>query len=687
MADIKLFEKMELELLKSVQQGFDDSNVELITKNYSSLTAQDADKKMTLDHVFRKHLVTLLQNTKEDISMYESYIEMCIKCCRQDMCSATMPVVLLGDVFDALTLDRCELLFAFVENGVNIWKEPCFFSACKNNLLRMCNDLLRRLSRSQNTVFCGRILLFLAKFFPFSERSGLNVVSEFNLDNVTQYGADADKEFDERTLEEEGSNSDTKIKIDYNLYCKFWALQDFFRNPNQCYHKLQWRIFTSHAGDVLSAFSSFKLEDVPRHSARSKDPSGKQEDIDMEQEAGAALQQYFAKYLTNQKLLDLQLSDSNFRRYVLLQFLIIFQYLGSAVKFRPDTDELKPEQTDWVNDTTKLVYTLLEETPPSGKEFACAVRHILKREEHWNKWKNDGCPEFKKPVVSHPTETQSPIKSRPTKRLGDQMRDAYAQKKYVMGNAELTKLWNLSSNNLEACRSKERNFLPSLEGYFEEAIQQTCPVNADVKIKIEDNKKIVNDGNFGWRALRLLARRSPHFFTHSNNPINKLPEYLEMMIKRIAKDLPSTASSNAEDAGNKQPESMEEELQQNTQEDAEEDELLRDVKDEDCKDSESQGLENVDGDDEVTREKPAMLTQELIEAVATELGSEWTKLGTKLGYKADEIEYFGSEFNTDFERAKHLLTLWSQDDEDASVPGLAYTLTGLGLTPAADVLQ
>ncbi len=48
--------------------------------------------------------------------------------------------------------------------------------------------MLRRLSRSQNTVFCGRILLFLAKFFPFSERSGLNVVSEFNLDNFTTFG-------------------------------------------------------------------------------------------------------------------------------------------------------------------------------------------------------------------------------------------------------------------------------------------------------------------------------------------------------------------------------------------------------------------------------------------------------------------------------------------------------------------
>jgi hypothetical protein len=64
---------------------------------------------------------------------------------------------------------------------VAIWREPMFNAVCKNNLLRICNDLLRRLSRTQNTVFCGRILLFLAKFFPFSERSGLNVISEFNL--------------------------------------------------------------------------------------------------------------------------------------------------------------------------------------------------------------------------------------------------------------------------------------------------------------------------------------------------------------------------------------------------------------------------------------------------------------------------------------------------------------------------
>lgn len=33
--------------------------------------------------------------------------------------------------------------------------------------------------------------------------------------------------------------------MDYALYCKFWQLQDFFRNPNQCYDRLQWKKFAS----------------------------------------------------------------------------------------------------------------------------------------------------------------------------------------------------------------------------------------------------------------------------------------------------------------------------------------------------------------------------------------------------------------------------------------------------------
>ena len=73
---------------------------------------------------------------------------------------------------------------------------------------------------------------------------------------------------------------------------------------------------------------------------------------------------WIIRYLTNMNLLQLQLSDSNFRRceiilwlfeivvrcfslkprvprYILLQFLILFQYLKSNVKFKTDTQVRK----------------------------------------------------------------------------------------------------------------------------------------------------------------------------------------------------------------------------------------------------------------------------------------------------------------------------------------------------------
>jgi THO complex subunit 1 len=42
----------------------------------------------------------------------------------------------------------------------------------------------------------------------------------------------------------------------------------------------------------------------------------------------------------------------------------------------------------------------------------------------------------------------------------------------------------------------------------------------------------VNDGQWGWRALRLLAKKSPNFFTYGNNPIAKLPDYLVSILQK-----------------------------------------------------------------------------------------------------------------------------------------------------------
>ena len=52
------------------------------------------------------------------------------------------------------------------------------------------------------------------------------------------------------------------MPIDFNLYTKFWSLQEIFNKPNQCYDKTAWKTFTGNANEVLEALKSYKLEEI-----------------------------------------------------------------------------------------------------------------------------------------------------------------------------------------------------------------------------------------------------------------------------------------------------------------------------------------------------------------------------------------------------------------------------------------
>lgn len=55
--------------------------------------------------------------------------------------------------------------------------------------------------------------------------------------------------------------------------------------------------------------------------------------------------------------------------------------------------------------------------------------------------------------------------------------------------------------------------------------------------------RMVNNPVFQWKSLRLLARQSPHFFGQHHTPAMPLPQYLELMLNKIAQELPSTGSN------------------------------------------------------------------------------------------------------------------------------------------------
>lgn len=549
-----------------------------VKKLFVDSKGNETDKKNAFEHALRE---LIMKTYFTNMEMIEKLIEISIAMAKLDCITPYQPVTLLVDVFDTKTLDLCEELFNFVERNVSVFKEEHFFTPCKNNLLRMCNDLLRRLSRSQNTVFCGRILLFLAKFFPFSERSGLNIISEFNVENTTEYGTEENVEM---------TSEESPLKVDRHLYTKFWSLQEFFRCPTICYDQAQWKKFTNYSKEILAAFKSFKLEETAAQITST--------DVEMKGGGGKSVDSdnYFAKFLTNPKLLSLQLGDSNFRRTILVQYLILFQYLCATVKFKSDKDQLTTSQQEWVQDTEILIHKLLSETPPNGKEFVESVKHLLKREEMWNSWKNDSCKEIQRPEGNK----LEPPKAKRPRMLGDVIAEATKSGKFELGNPELNRLWNLCPDNLQACKGSDRNFLPALETYLE------MPKDA-------------KDPTYEWRALRLVSRQSSHFFTNfapPNEKVEKIPDYLRLFHTKILKDKGEIKQESATAV------ELQMEQSENFNEDA------ADVDDGDSQDQADQN-----------EHQTKKASPQQIEDISKSLGDDWEKLGLKLGLTSGECEF------------------------------------------------
>ncbi|XP_029381049.1 THO complex subunit 1 isoform X2 [Echeneis naucrates] len=617
---------------------------------FNQTPGNETEKKTTLDQALRGVLGDQIIEQKSSCDDYLSLIYLSIDAVTEGICSATTPFLLLGDVLDCLPLDQCDKIFSFVEENVSTWKSNSFYTAGKNYLLRMCNDLLRRLSKSQNTVFCGRIQLFLARLFPLSEKSGLNLQSQFNLDNITVFNKNEQEstlghkhteekedgmEVEEGEMGEDDAPAPCSIPIDYNLYRKFWTLQDYFRNPVQCYDKFSWMTFLKYSDETLAVFKSYKLDDMQASKRKLE-----------ELRASGGEHVYFAKFLTSEKLMDLQLSDSNFRRHILLQYLILFQYLKGQVKFKSSSCVLNDDQTTWIEETTKLVYQLLREIPPDGDKFATMVEHILNTEENWNAWKNEGCPSF----VKERTVDDKPKRPTRKRQAPEDFLGKGPDRKIFMGNDELTRLWNLNQDNMEACKSDSREFMPSLDEFFAEAIEQADPANM-----VEEEYKVVRNPNYGWRALRLLSRRSPHFFQPTNQKFKSLADYLDSMVSKLAKELPDIPS---------------EEIKTGEEDDDDNgDNLLKDSND-------SPGIQS------------KLVTNQQMDDIAAKLGAQWKTLASHLEMKAAELR----EIETDSEdvdmQAKLLLVAW-QDREgaQATVENLITALNAAGFSQIADSLS
>ncbi|KAI3914086.1 hypothetical protein MKW92_041242 [Papaver armeniacum] len=423
--------------------------------------------------------------------------------CEKGHVEGGMIFQLLEDLTEMSTMRDCKEVFGYIESKQDILGKQELFGRGKLVMLRTCNQLLRRLSKANDVVFCGRILMFLAHFFPLSERSAVNIKGVFNTSNETKYEKDAPK----------------GVSIDFNFYKTFWSLQEHFCNPaSSTVAPIKWHKFSANLTVVLDTFDAQPLTD----------DDGNADNLDEEDAAAFSI-----KYLTSSKLMGLELKDPSFRRHVLVQCLILFDYLKAPGK--NDKDGPSESMKEEIRSCEERVKKLLEMIPPKGKGFLQNIERILEREKNWVWWKRDGCPPFEKP----PTE----IKPGQVKK----------RRRILMGNKELHQLWMWADKNPNALDDANRIKTPSIMEYWKPLAEDMDP-----KAGIEAEYHHKNNRVYCWKGLRFSARQDLEGFSRFNDfgiegviPPDLLP--LEMRSKYQSKPAERSKRAKKEEAKDTTP--------------------------------------------------------------------------------------------------------------------------------------
>lgn len=392
----------------------------------------------------------------DDSGLITRLLDIVLFLCERGHVEGGMVFQLLEDLTEVSTIKDCKEVFGYIEGKQETLGKAELFGRGKLVMLRTCNQLLRRLSKANDVVFCGRILMFLAHFFPLSERSAVNIKGIFNTSNETKY---------EKEPPGDG------LSLDFNFYKTFWSLQEYFCNPTVLLqYGTKWQTFSSSLGVVLSTFEAQPLGDDDESLGH------------LDEGDNTAFK---IKYLTSSKLMSLELKDPGFRRHILVQCLIIFDYLKTPSK--TDKEGLRELLREEVKVMEERVKKLLEITPPKGKEFLANVEQILEREQNWVWWKRDGCLAFER-IASEKKPTQEHSKKRKTR--------------WRLGNKELSQLWKWADQNPNVLTDAQRARMPPVTEYWKPLAD-----DMDSSAAIEPEYHHKNNRVYCWKGLRFSARQ------------------------------------------------------------------------------------------------------------------------------------------------------------------------------------
>uniref|UniRef100_A0A7S3G050 THO complex subunit 1 n=1 Tax=Palpitomonas bilix TaxID=652834 RepID=A0A7S3G050_9EUKA len=393
------------------------------------------------------------------------------------------PFLCIEDVFDAHTLEGCTCALTYLEEHIDVLKQAP--TKAQRPLMRMCNQLLRRISKANNTMLCGRTLMLLAQILPIHHGSGTNPPGTYH-DNET-------------TISDNKEEKDQLEEGDESFYKAFWGIQSYVQNPLLLMNGGSWGMFGAQVNSVLHVLEA---EDTP---------------FKLDKKHKEKREFFYSKFLTSRRLIGLQVKDHYFRRHVLVQLLIFFKsMLGSL-----NVSYLKRLEAHFKEESRKKVLrgwcekveALLKQTNPEGGEFASFIASLLQREESWVKWKEGKCQNFEK----------KPVESKEVKAgLGQT-----SVKRTVMGNTHLSQLWANKASTEEAqlrqLEEPERNmYMPA------SLLLDTVRDEMDPDMQVDEDVKSKNEKNFVWMTMRSLSTSDFKTFVKACNEAD-----LEKLLKTM----------------------------------------------------------------------------------------------------------------------------------------------------------
>lgn len=244
-----------------------------------------------------------------------------------EQCDPALLFWLVEELLESQTITGCRKIFDYLESR----RERIMakhFKMKRFIILRTCNELLRRLSRAEDTAFCGRVFIFLFQSFPLGDKSSVNLRGEYHVDNVTVYETlptpdDTQMDVDEQA---DSANDSQGSKAMFNgaipnskiteralgpdaLYPLFWSLQESFSKPKKLFDSTYFNNFKGNLGATMKAFQAIR-NDQDARASKAADESKRTLKRKRDDEEGDSPTDHFnPKYLTSRDLFELEVGQ------------------------------------------------------------------------------------------------------------------------------------------------------------------------------------------------------------------------------------------------------------------------------------------------------------------------------------------------------------------------------------------